>query len=340
MGRTYVFSISASYSVQNDIDLQGSETNKWEPLGAFEGKLEGNGYKISNLYMNFTEGGKGMFSSNTGMIKNIVIKDCNVKIGYSSGIICGTNNGTIENIKTYGEVEATSTSAGGSAIGSICGTNGGNGKIFKVYNYATITGKQAIAGGICAQNRGEIKHCVNEGRICKTGGIVGGITGNNYNIIEECVNTGDISSNGNYTYNEGGICGSNYGKIQNCYNLGNLGTAGIRERYIGGITGCNNEEESEVINCYSIAEIHGEHFGGIVSTNSGTLTNCWFVKKGNYDIQLSTSTGTVESSGEKTESEMKENAFLDLLNTGNDEVVWKIDSRKNNGYPYLAWEDE
>lgn len=334
-----MFSTSASYSVQNDIDLQGSETNKWEPLGAFEGKLEGNGYKISNLYMNFTEGAKGMFSSNAGMIRNIVIKDCNVKIGYSSGIICGTNNGTIENIKTYGEVEATSTSAGGSSIGAICGTNGGNGKIFKVYNYATITGKQAIAGGICAQNRGEIKHCVNEGRICKTGGIVGGITGNNYNIIEECVNTGDISSNENYTWNEGGICGSNYGKIQSCYNLGNLGTEGLQERWIGGISG-TNQENGEVTNCYSIAEITGGYLGGIVSTNLGKIINCWYVKKGNYDIQLSTSTGTVESSGEKTESEMKENAFLDLLNTGNDEVVWKIDSRKNNGYPYLAWEDE
>lgn len=340
MGRTYRFISSANYSIQNDIDLQGSETNKWEPLGTFEGNLEGNGYKISNLYMNFIEGAKGMFSSNTGMIKNIVIKDCNMKIGYSSGIICGTNNGTIENIKTYGEVEATSTSAGGSAIGSICGTNGGNGKIFKVYNYATITGKSAIAGGICGQNRGIIMQCVNEGKIWKTGSRGGGIAGVNYHTIEECINRGEISSSENYTWDEGGICGFNYGKIQSCYNLGSLGTAGLRERYIGGITGVNNEEESEVINCYSIAEIHGEHFGGIVSTNSGTVTNCWFVKKGNYDIQLSTSTGTVESSGEKTESEMKENTFLDLLNAGDDEVVWKIDSRKNNGYPYLVWEDE
>lgn len=46
--------------------------------------------------MNFTEGAKGMFSSNAGMIRDIVIKDCNVKIGYNSGIICGTNNGTIK----------------------------------------------------------------------------------------------------------------------------------------------------------------------------------------------------------------------------------------------------
>lgn len=319
--------------------MHGSEDNKWEPLGAFEGNLDGNGYRISNLYMNFTEGAKGMFTTNNGTIKNIIIDNCNVKIGYSSGIICGTNNGMIENMRMYGEVEAASTSAGSSGIGTVCGTNGENGKIIKVYNYGTVTGKLAIAGGICAQNRGNVVKCINEGKVCETGSVVGGIVGRNYNIIEECINKGDISSSENYTWDEGGICGSNQGKIQNCYNLGNLGTAGIQERWIGGIAGTNGEN-GEVTNCYSIAEITGAYLGGIVSTNSGTLTNCWYVKKGNYDIQLSTSTGTVEASGEKVETEMKDNAFLDVLNAGNDEVTWNLDSRKNNGYPYLIWEDE
>lgn len=202
--------------------MQGSETNKWEPLGTFEGTLDGNGYKISNLYIDSTENSKGIFSLNNGTIKNIVM---------------------------------------------------------------------------------------------------------------------DISSSVNYTWDEGGICGVNDGNIHNCYNLGKLGTVGLRVRWIGGITGTNGEN-GEVVNCYSIAEIIGEHLGGIVSRNSGKVTNCWFVKKGNYDIQLSTSTGIIESSGEKTEDEMKESTFLDVLNAGNEETIWKIDSRKNNGYPYLAWEDE
>ena len=61
---------------------------------------------------------------------------------------------------------------------------------------------------------------------------------------------------------------------------------------------------------------------------------------GNTDHINFTSTGIIESSGEKTEDEMKESTFLDVLNAGNEETIWKIDSRKNNGYPYLAWEDE
>lgn len=319
--------------------MQGSETNKWEPLGTFEGTLDGNGYKISNLYIDSTENSKGIFSLNNGTIKNIVMDNCNVKIGYSSGIICGTNVGIIENLKLYGEVEVVTESAGTSPVGTVCGTNDENGTIVNVYNYATVTGKISTAGGICGSNKGLITKCLNEGKVWKTGSYIGGIAGRNTNIIEECINKGDISSSVNYTWDEGGICGVNDGNIHNCYNLGKLGTVGLRERWIGGITGTNGEN-GEVVNCYSIAEIIGEYLGGIVSRNSGKVTNCWFVKKGNYDIQLSTSTGIIESSGEKTEDEMKESTFLDVLNAGNEETIWKIDSRKNNGYPYLAWEDE
>lgn len=336
MGRTYVFSTSASYSVQNDIDLQGSETNKWEPLGTFEGNLDGNNYIIENLYINDSSISQGMFSNNKGKIENLrVIVEAYV--GAYSGIICGINEGNIENVKIDGKIESINTSDGGSYLGGICYNN--KGYIIKGYNYAEIKGMMAWIGGICSQNHGTIKQCENGGRIWNANTNVGGIVALNYQDVNKCINKGKISTNSNYSYNEGGIVGRNYGEISNCYNLGNLGTEGLQERWIGGISG-TNEENGEVTNCYSIAEITGGYLGGIVSTNSGTLTNCWFVKKGNYDIQLSTSTGTVESSGEKTESEMKENAFLDLLNTGNDEVVWKIDSRKNNGYPYLAWEDE
>ena len=34
------------------------------------------------------------------------------------------------------------------------------------------------------------------------------------------------------------------------------------------------------------------------------------------------------------------NEEVNMVDAGNEETIWKIDSRKNNGYPYLAWEDE
>ena len=36
---------------------------------------------------------------------------------------------------------------------------------------------------------------------------------------------------------------------------------------------------------------------------------------------------------------MKESAILDVVNTENEEIIWKIDNRKNNEYACLAWED-
>ena len=279
-----------------------------------------------------------MFSNNNGTIENLkVIADAYV--GAYSGIICSTNKGKIENVRIDGRIESIGTSAGGSYLGGICYNNTNTGKIVKGYNYAEIKGILGYIGGICAQNNGEIKQSKNEGRIWNGSNSIGGIAGLNYKSIEECINTGAISTNGNYTTNEGGIVGRNNGEISNCYNLGNLGTEGLQERYIGGISG-ENGENGIIKKCYSISNMHGAYLGGITSTNLGKVSNCWYVRKGNYDIQLSTSTGTVEASGEKTENEMKENVFIDLLNTGNSETIWKLDSRKNNGYPYLAWEDK
>ena len=209
----------------------------------------------------------------------------------------------------------------------------------KVCNYAEIKGYNSTStgnyiGGICSQNHGIVQQCKNEGKIWNANNAIGGIVGLNYQTVKECANKGRIDANVSASYHLGGIAGRNNGEIYNCYNLGSITGQLVK----GGIVG---PSDGNIKNCYSIADITTEYqAGGIVSTNSGKVTNCWYVKKGNYDIQLSTSTGTVETSGEKTEAEMKDNAFLNVLNAGNDEVTWKLDRRKNNGYPYLAWEDE
>ncbi len=325
--------------IQEKIELEEINHNDGEDFqfGSLEDLIgRTDEYNISNLYINDSSTSRGMFLNNKGTIENLRII-VEAYVGAYSGIICGTNEGKIQNVRIDGKIESISTSAGGSWLGSICYNN--TGEIIKGYNYAEIKGMMGYIGGICSQNNGTIKQCKNEGKIWNTNSVVGGIVGINYQNVGECINKGDISTNFNYSFIEGGMIGRNYGKISDSYNLGNLGTVNLQERYIGGIIGANGEN-GEVVNCYSTAEIIGAYLGGIVSTNSGKVTNCWFVKKGNYDIQLSTSTGIIESSGEKTEDEMKESAFLDVLNAGNEETIWKIDSRKNNGYPYLTWEDE
>lgn len=41
----------------------------------------------------------------------------------------------------------------------------------------------------------------------------------------------------------------------------------------------------------------------------------------------------------KTEEQMKQDSFVELLNNGNEEITWKKDaSNVNDGYPILLWQ--
>ena len=339
-GRIFTFNKDSHYVIQNDINLEGNESNQWQTISAFDGILDGQNYNLSGVYINTTDHYKGLFNTNNGVIKNIKIMDCSISGGARTGVICSTNNGEVNKIEIYGTIKSTNTEASASNIGSICGQN--SNKIYDVSNYADIVGIQANVGGICGTNgvNGVIERCENIGYIVGSkNAAVGGITGTNNGIIKICKNEGDVATGTNYTWNEGGICGANSGSIENCYNLGNLGTKGLQERNIGGIAG-GNGTNATISNCYSIAEIVGGSIGGITSRNSGNINNCWYIKKGNYDLQLSDSTGTAKNSGEKTEEEMKSSSFVEILNQGNSEQLWKQSSNRNNGYPYLKWEEE
>ena len=328
-GVTYTFAKDGKYLIQNDINLNGNDEKQWVPIEEFNGILDGQNKKISGLYLNGDIINIGMIKNNNGSVKNLKI-DCDITEFGGIGTICVVNKGEISNIEINGLITATTTSAWASTAG-ICKIN--YGMISYSCNYATIIGKGQIVGGICAENNGIIEKTINYGIIQSGNSIVGGICGRNSLKVIECANFGTVSTNVWYTYDEGGIVGQNSGDVIKCYNLGNIG--GTNERYMGGIVGLST---GIIKNCYSNAQLFGGYLGGIVARNSGNVENCYYVKNGNYDLQLSTSTGTVENSGEKTEEEMKQSEFLELLNQG--EKVWKQSTNKNNGYPYLEWEDE
>ena len=81
---------SGSYILGKDINLAYDTTNAnglfynggdgWKPIPAFEGILDGNGYKIIGLYCNNGSSG-GLFSSiHGGTVKNLGIVDCNISV--------------------------------------------------------------------------------------------------------------------------------------------------------------------------------------------------------------------------------------------------------------------
>ncbi len=100
--------------LKSDINLGYNEANKCEPISDFSGILDGEGHTISSIYLECntindtpetTDSFRrvGLFSKNSGQIKNLVISNSKLKVNVSDfrlyiGILVGGNLGTINNV--------------------------------------------------------------------------------------------------------------------------------------------------------------------------------------------------------------------------------------------------
>ena len=118
--------------------------------------------------------------------------------------------------------------------------------------------------------------------------------------------------------------------IENCYNIGEILSGG----YIGGIIG-RNANSSIIKNCYSIGK--QSKGGGISGWNqSSKIYNCFWL-----DTVATSLLGSGTNSIAKSSDQMKELSFIDLLETENEEPVWRQDTTNmNRGYPILKWQME
>ena len=113
---------------------------------------------------------------------------------------------------------------------------------------------------------------------------------------------------------------------------------------IGGIGGdfynggsCNN---SYSIGTYKVGDniVKGNAIGVRYGTTLGTFTNCYGLDT-NYNA-IPSATGIVDCSL-KTSADMKLQSFVDLLNTGQTNSPWQLDtSMKNDSYPIFTWQTE
>ncbi len=294
-------SYSGKYFVlTKDLDLKGSEENKWEPIGigdnsaAFQGVFDGANYTISGLYINGNSNGSsyGLFSTVTDgcTIKNITIEGevTNTYKIQTAGIAGYAKNATFENCHNKASVN------GGEYAGGIVGYS-------SPYGTNTIT------------------NCSNSGDIQSFGDFAGGIAGkifgkdnNTITTITNCSNSGYISAKDQYV---GGLVGANAGgAIYNSYNTGEVKGSS----YVGGLAGINeiyNSFSAVIENCYTSAKVSGESniVGLAIGKNdSATITSCYF-----DNSQSGSAIGTDDNSQsvEGCSSEMmKSPTLLALLN--------------------------
>lgn len=322
-----------------DIDLDGHD---WTPIGYnrtvgegdeavnesvdFSGKFDGNGCKISNLYItklpNYKSMGLFANTSQTFELRNLTIESGDITGEMVVGAFVGSNNGIVENCVNKAKVSC-----------------------FFYY-----------AGGIVGSNyrQGTVKHCTNYGYILAGSGgsngmSAGGVTGSNYNLVEECANYGDVETLGT---GAGGIVEMmEGGTVRNCFNRGAIKGP---ER-LGGIIGeaLGRGGNCEVYNCYNAGTINADaiYAGAILGLGMFINSNKLTIKDvyNNSDIFSGSSWGSVADfmgnfdlteATFMTTDEMKADDFVTKLNSlsGSEETVWMADTKNiNDGYPILGY---
>ncbi|WP_141047935.1 GLUG motif-containing protein [Aliarcobacter cryaerophilus] len=226
--------LNGKYELGSNIDagVTKTDTANWgtagfNPIGnasnKFNGTFDGLGFTISNLYINRpTQDYIGLFgyTNSSAVIKNIGLKDVDIRGNYYVGGLVGVNeNGKISNSYAAGTV------SGAEKIGVLAGLN--NGTISNSYSIGSVNG-ELYTGGLVGYNyMGTISNSYATGNV--TGqSFLGGLVGfNHMGTITNSYAIGSVTGNTNV----GGLVGFNtYDAIilnswydNSIHNIGNYG---------------------------------------------------------------------------------------------------------------------
>ena len=299
------------YKLMVDVDLNGSESFQWTPIGywssntdyqCFGGCFDGNNHTVSGMYINSSANRVGFF-------------------GY-------TNGATIQHVTVTRNTIATTGQNAGGIVGYAGTTN-----ITNCYNTGNVSSNYSYAGGIVGYaDMADITNCYNTGTVSSSFGnnsYAGGIVGYSSTVnITNCYNTGTVSSSHGSYSDAGGIVGqAGTANITNCYNTGTVSSNGNT----GGIVG--RAGTANITNCYNtgtVSSSYGNNYvGGIVGTkNAGTVSNNYY---------LNTCGGSNTYGGQPMSADAMQSAeFVTILNAGS--LTYKKDNQPyiNQGYPIFS----
>ncbi len=336
------------YLLMNDLDsttdgygeLAGNTANQgkgWQPIGTsdgpFTGTFDGQGYGISDMFLNRPdESAVGLFAAvgAGGLIQNARVLNVNVAGDWAVGALVGENWGDVRNSYSGGAV------SGADCVGGLVGGNAGG--VSNSYSAADVIGHWDVGGLVgCSDSRGTVSNSYSVGGVTgewAVGGLVGGNLGGT--VVKSYFTGGVIGDD--YV---GGLVGDNQGSVSNSYSVGSV----IGEWYVGGLVG-DNDSTGIVTNSYASGSVSGlSSVGGLVGSNWGTVNNCF------WDIDTS---GVNESDGGtgKTMAAMQDIAtFTDTATEGldsqwditavalgetNDTFAWNIATEQTR--PFLSWQ--
>ena len=192
--------IEKYYRLMGDIDLTeyGAAYNSgkgWVPIGTeekpFKGHFDGNGKKITGLYINRKEDYTGLFGrTDSATIKALGVEDADITGGISTGSVAGYmgNAGGIANCYATGIV--TGTQRIGGLVGNVYLPY-----VLECYTTSAVSGERMV-GGLVGWVRGNpITNCYTTGAVTASGDSAGGVVGFvAYTGLVNCYAIGAVSA--------------------------------------------------------------------------------------------------------------------------------------------------
>ncbi|MCJ7638195.1 MAG: hypothetical protein MUO21_11960, partial [Nitrososphaeraceae archaeon] len=308
-------SLSADYILTNNIDC--SDTINWNagegflPMGDypnyFDGTLDGQGYNITNLYLNPSiYVATGLFGEiGSGEVRNLGL--INVSVSQFYGAVAGAvagyiENGLIDNVFVTGLVNTN----GGGETGGFVGLVDLNASVSNSYSTAYVVA-DSYAGGFVGYTYGSINNSYATGNVYAISDSAGGLVGfaDSGSSIKNSYATGDVDS----VFYAGGFVGYALSSlIENSYATGTITSTDDNGGFIG-----YSQGNSIIRNSSATGDVYGNNenggFAGFLSANDlvqnsyatgnvyGATNNGGFVGRNYGNIENSYSTGNVNATG-------------------------------------------
>jgi hypothetical protein len=243
--------LTANYTLGNNIDcsdtINWNDGNGFEPIGnPFTGNFDGNGFSISNLYIN-----------NVGEAENTYV-----------GLFGTAKGSSIGNVSLL-NVNVTSKEAGaGALVGS-----GNNVTIYSVYTSGLVKAKMYVGGiiGLGLTHNGPTKIEESKSDCVVIGdNNVGGLAGLFYGPIDNSYSTGNIFGG----YRVGGLVGYSP-KIRNSYSTGDVSVENSNRGtiwWVGGLEGLAGDvENSYTTGKVLLSSLDGRAHHGVSALTGGRI---------------------------------------------------------------------
>ena len=256
------FNSPDSYSA-GAVDPEWNGADGWLPINdngsGLNAEFEGNGHTISNLYIHRQDTDSvGLFArvGGSGIIRNAGVVNAEMEGRSYTGILAGSNSGTITDSYATGSV------SGDNFVGGLVGDNSSGGAITASYATGSVSGDNFVGGLVGYNSGGAITDSYATG---SASGIddVGGLVGENSGAITASYATGSVSGIDNYV---GGLVGENSAAITASYATGSVSGGNSS---VGGLVGYNSAAAA-ITASYATGSVSGNSsVGGLVGYNSG-----------------------------------------------------------------------